>query len=252
MDETSDDLVLHLEHFALVGVELVGPQMRAAVGVNQLGVDPDTCAAPLSASFEDVTNAKLLAGRFHVFGLAAIGEGRGSRYDEAVRKTRQAGGQLLGQHIAKIVLAGVAGKIGERQHYDGKMRFRGDRVLWRRDRGKNSPPQAHGDDGDHRQGDRQSRASRPVWRDTGRQRDRGRLLRKIADVERVDPDWFGDVLELDWSEITNGDVEPALRLSIRVLREGDSARLRNALQSSGNVDAIPMRSPSDSSTTSPT
>src|SRR5262249_51960674 len=36
-----------------------------------------------------------------------------------------------------------------------------------------------------------------------------------------------------------GDIEPSLRLPIRILRERDSARFGDALESCGNVDAIP-------------
>ena len=39
--EVGDDLVLHLQKFALIVVELVRPKMSAGQSVNKLGVDPD-------------------------------------------------------------------------------------------------------------------------------------------------------------------------------------------------------------------
>jgi tetratricopeptide (TPR) repeat protein len=43
--QMGDDLVLHLQEIGAGGVELFGPEMRAALGVDELGVDPRLIAA---------------------------------------------------------------------------------------------------------------------------------------------------------------------------------------------------------------
>jgi hypothetical protein len=60
----------------------------------------------------------------------------------------------------------------------------------------------------------------------------------LTDFKRIDPDRIGDVLELDRAEIADGEIEPALHLTIGVLGKTDPARLAHALQPRGDVDAI--------------
>ena len=67
----------------------------------------------------------------------------------------------------------------------------------------------------------------------------GRLrLGGDADLQRIDPDRLGDVLELGQAEIGDREIEPALHLTIGVLGETDRAGLADALQSRGDVDAV--------------
>src|SRR5271166_4701861 len=47
MSQARDDLVLHLQHVGARGVELIGPEMRPAAGVDELDVDPHLGGARL-------------------------------------------------------------------------------------------------------------------------------------------------------------------------------------------------------------
>ena len=67
---------------------------------------------------------------------------------------------------------------------------------------------------------------------------RGLRLGGLADIKRIDPDRLGDVLELGRAEIGDGEIEPPLDLPIGVLGETDRARLGDALQPRGDIDAV--------------
>src|ERR1700722_12878004 len=60
----------------------------------------------------------------------------------------------------------------------------------------------------------------------------------MADAKRIDPDRLGDVLELLQAEIVYRKVEPPLHLAIGVLGQADRARVTDALDPSGNIDAV--------------
>ncbi len=57
-------------------------------------------------------------------------------------------------------------------------------------------------------------------------------------LERINPDRLGDVLELVWAEIGDRQIEPPPHLAIGVLGETDRARLGDALQPRGDIDAV--------------
>ena len=116
----SDDLVLHLQQIGAGGVELIGPKMRAAVGVDELGVDPHLIAARLHRAFQHIAHAQILADRLGVDRLALVGEGSVARDDEAVADARKSGGQFIGERVGEVILRRIAGEIGEGQHDDGK------------------------------------------------------------------------------------------------------------------------------------
>ena len=59
-----------------------------------------------------------------------------------------------------------------------------------------------------------------------------------ADLQRIDPDRLGDVLELHCTEIVDRKIEPRLDLPVGVLGETDTARLANAFQARGDIDAV--------------
>ena len=79
---------------------------------------------------------------------------------------------------------------------------------------------------------------------------RGRLFRRAgcalaraspgrdADLQRIDPDRLGDVLELGRAEIGDREIEPRLHLPIGVLGQADRAGLGDALQPRGDIDAV--------------
>src|SRR5208337_1513865 len=59
-----------------------------------------------------------------------------------------------------------------------------------------------------------------------------------ADLQRIDPDRLGDVLELGLTEIGDGEIEPALDLPIGLLGKTDSAGFSDAFEARGDVDAV--------------
>src|SRR5271166_7054763 len=63
-------------------------------------------------------------------------------------------------------------------------------------------------------------------------------LRRLANFKRIDPNRLGDVLELGWAEISDGEIEPPLDLPVGLLGEADRARRGDAFQSRGDVDAV--------------
>ena len=75
---------------------------------------------------------------------------------------------------------------------------------------------------------------------------RNRALRRLrglrfggnADLKRIDSYRLGDVLELCRAEIRNLEIEPPLDLPVGVFGQADAARLANALQPGGDIDAV--------------
>ena len=98
-----------------------------------------------------------------------------------------------------MILLGVAADIGE---------------------GQDDDREARGGDFFRRRGRRRLRVGGPV------------------DVKRIDPDRFGNVLELGRAEIGHGEIEPPLDLPIGLLGQADRARLGNAFQSRRDIDSI--------------
>ena len=56
--------------------------------------------------------------------------------------------------------------------------------------------------------------------------------------KRINPDRLGDVLELGRAEIDYREIEPPLDLPVGVLGKTDRARLANALDPRGDIDAV--------------
>jgi len=75
--------------------------MRAGLGVDELGVDPDPVLVALHRAFEHVADAQFAADRLGVDALALVGEGGVPRDDEAVGNARQVRRQVLGDAVAK-------------------------------------------------------------------------------------------------------------------------------------------------------
>ncbi len=63
----------------------------------------------------------------------------------------------------------------------------------------------------------------------------------IANLKRIDPYRFDDVLELRSAEIADFEVEPRFHLSVGILGKTYGAGLSDALQSRGDIDAVTHR-----------
>ncbi len=61
--DLGDDRVLRLQQIGAGRVELFGPEVSAAAGVDELGVDPHPIAARLHRAFENIAHAQILADR---------------------------------------------------------------------------------------------------------------------------------------------------------------------------------------------
>jgi hypothetical protein len=59
-----------------------------------------------------------------------------------------------------------------------------------------------------------------------------------ADLQRVDPNRLGDVLEFSRAEVVDGKIEPRLHLPIGVFRKTNRSGFGDTFQSRGNVDAV--------------
>jgi hypothetical protein len=126
--QVRDDRVLHLQQIGAGRVELFSPQMSAAAGVDELGVDPHPIAARLHRAFENIAHAQILADRLGVDRLALEGHGRVARDDESIAEACETGGQSVGQGVDEVILSRIARQIGERQHDDRKPRGLGGRA----------------------------------------------------------------------------------------------------------------------------
>ena len=59
--QARDDFVLHVEEIGQGLVEPLGPEMTAALGVDELDVDAHAVSAALNAAFEDIADVQLVA-----------------------------------------------------------------------------------------------------------------------------------------------------------------------------------------------
>jgi hypothetical protein len=120
--EPRDDLVLHVEEVGDGLVEPFRPEMGAALGVNELDIDPHPATRALNTALEHVANVQFAADPFHIAASALVVEGGVARDHEGARNAREIGGQALGDAIDEIVLLRVAGQVGQGQDDDGKTR----------------------------------------------------------------------------------------------------------------------------------
>ncbi len=180
---------MQLEQVGDVLLEAVGPEMRARFRVDELRVDAHAVLVALHRAFEHVANAELLADLLGVDGLALEGEGGVARDDEAVADARKIGGEVFGDAVGEIILGGIVGEVGERQHDDGEMRGLG--AACRDGRGSvrarkyQAPPaitMSADDPGEQR------RQSRALFRLGGFGLSRRLRLRGDADLQRIGPD----------------------------------------------------------------
>ena len=120
--EARDNLVLHVEQVGDRLVEALRPQVRAALGVDELDVDAHALAAALNAAFERIAHVELAADLLRVDRLALVGESGAAADHEGPAHARKIGGQALRHPVDEIVLLGPAADVGERQHDDRERR----------------------------------------------------------------------------------------------------------------------------------
>ena len=180
--------------------------------VDELHVDAHAVSAALDAAFEHIAHIELAPDLLHSTGLPLYVKAVLRPITKRARDAREVGREALRHAVDEIAPA------------PGRRRY------WRT------------------AGRRSRDAAGRIFRHRG-----GAMLRlrRGADVERIDPDRFGDVLELGRAEIGDGEIEPPLDLPIGVLRQADRARLTIPSSRAAILTPSPIRSPSASSTTSP-
>ena len=113
------DLVLQGEEIAGVAIESLGPQMRVALGVDQLRANAYLLARSLDAPLQHITHTELAADPARVDGPVTVGQRGVARDHEHALEPREIGRQILGNAIDKIrMLLWIVADIDERQHGD--------------------------------------------------------------------------------------------------------------------------------------
>jgi hypothetical protein len=132
LDDLVHDLVLCGEDVVQLAVEAVGPQMAAALGVDQLGGDAHAVAGLADRAFQHEAHAELAADLLHLHRPALVGEGGIARDHEQRLDLGEIGDQVLGDAVAEILLLGVAAHVGEGQDGDRGLGRHGGRGRARR------------------------------------------------------------------------------------------------------------------------
>ena len=113
------DLVLQGEEIAGVAIEWLGPQMRVALGVDQLRANAYLLARSLDAPLQHITHTELAADPARVDGPVTVGQRGVARDHEHALEPGEIGRQILGNAIDKIrMLLWIVADIDERQHGD--------------------------------------------------------------------------------------------------------------------------------------
>ena len=118
-DDPGGDVVLHRENARRLEVPVVGlgPELRAGLGVDELGAQANGRPSPADASIQHVTRAELGAQGPFVSGLSLQAGRRGARDDRQVPKPRKPGRDLLGEAVRERlhlrVTRALEGKHGD-------------------------------------------------------------------------------------------------------------------------------------------
>lgn len=75
-DDTYCHLVLQIENILKRAVEMLGPEMRAALRFDRLSGNPHPVSALPDRAFEHVAHAEFAPDLFHIDDLAFVGEAR--------------------------------------------------------------------------------------------------------------------------------------------------------------------------------
>ena len=121
--DRAGELILKIEQVLELQVEPVGPQRGLGGRVDGLDGDAKALVRPAQTAAENVAHGR--GGCWTSWaGLAAQveQEGRMPRDHHQVAEPREAGDDILGDALAEVVVAGIAGEVGQRQDRDRRMR----------------------------------------------------------------------------------------------------------------------------------
>ena len=117
-DDAACDVVLNREDIVHFAVEAVGPQLVAALRVDELRGHAQPLAGLAHAALEHVADIEVARHLAHVDRLVAIAQGRVARDDEQFGHGGEQGDDVLNHALGDVVLIGFAGQRLERQHRD--------------------------------------------------------------------------------------------------------------------------------------
>ena len=118
-------LVLDGEDIVERAVVMVGPDVGAGSGVDQLSRDANAVPGFPDAAFEGVAHAQLAADLLQVHRLAPVGEARVAGDYEDPFDPGQPGDDVFDHAVGEVVLLWIAAEIGERQHRDRRLVWEG-------------------------------------------------------------------------------------------------------------------------------
>ena len=173
--------------------------MSAGRRVDELCGDPDLGTRFAHASLDNVVHAEVFADFDNVDVLTFEGERGIAGDDEELRQLRQAGDDVLRNAVGEILLFRVAAHVHEGKH-----------------------------------GDRRTLKGGSISGGMPR-RDLGACP---PDLDPIDPHRPRDILEFLFAEIDKRLLHPVTNLTEGIVRETNSARLRDALDPRGYVDAV--------------
>src|SRR6202008_811357 len=111
--QAANDFVLGRWEIAPVGVEAIGPKMRAALGVGKLHVHARPITGPADAAFEDIADAEFTAELFNVYRSALVGKGSAAGDNKAACDPREIGGQIVGDPVDETFQIRLVREVGK-------------------------------------------------------------------------------------------------------------------------------------------
>jgi hypothetical protein len=124
LDDPSDTdrhLVLQIENVLKRAVEMVGPEMCAALRFDQLSGNPHPVSAFPDRAFQHVPHAKFAAHLLQVNRAALVSAAGVSGDYEQPADAGERGDDLLDHAVGEIFLLGITAHIGEGQHRDRRL-----------------------------------------------------------------------------------------------------------------------------------
>src|SRR6516165_5786633 len=177
--------------------------MRPARRIEKLGGYSNAVATAAQAAFEDIAHPQLAADLADVDGAALIGEARIARDHKEPLDAREPRDDFLDHAVGEIFLLRIAAQIGERQH--------GDRRLVRQCK---------------------NRRRWPI------RRDGGSTFVLDGGPNVVGAHRPGDILDLLFAHIVEGDIELALDIATDAAGDADGARLGQRFEPCGNIHPV--------------
>src|SRR5919106_2851114 len=195
------DVILNGEDVLQLAVVLLGPDMLAGFGVDQLAGDADAAARRSDAALQDIANSEVPGDLPDIDGFALVNEARIPGDDEEPTQARQRRDDVLGHAVSEVILLGIATQIGEGQDRYGRL-LDLPRLLWAC-----------------------IRADRPESR------------RKVQG-DAISAYWPIDVLEHLLAHVLESEIESVADVISDGCRDRDPTRFRYAFQPRRQIDAV--------------